>query len=667
MPLPLPYKYTSSERGIFRAAKELCRFVMTTIVVANASKCTVNAASIIAAARSSRKSVASHSLLAVKSVVTGVEENPIDLWHCHGFAAFTAADADADAESRPFDAHLDELFTLSTSSTQDSYPYPSKNVASLSPGIDNWEWEETLGLSLDNQLLFNKQGIPSPVSSEISKNALVIIRGGEHRPMDMMATTRTTATLPRHGKPRSRASSTSTAIFANMKRRAKQNTSLQWLRVQTLILLSLSRSNSQAQAKKSIPHSKQSFLYSASPAWNYSPQIDTHGFLSNKYKLQPGVWEQDARIGGKYGYKSMHTRGLDKLEVLVRQVPGDGNCLFHSLSTALSWVEDRVHLDFDESSSSSSCAEKDRQAEAAQEELDLHTRSEILRQISVDVLRPSSPKNRKRRRRNWRQKPLFLQGSEFLRPTELLDVACSQYGMTGEEYCEQMRNNGVWGGGPEIVALCNYLKRPIHIYELIDVEIRKGRNGIRKIKRDDEDEDGGGGGDDNQEEVEPEFRLRRMACFGSPKFDYREPLHILSADCRFPDLHPGQQACAGNHFMALFPEKTGRRASSYSQNGVRVRSGGTFSRQPLHRRRARSDSIFARREVLSKYLTAGGDNGTSQNGIMDNIMKLVNRKVDDSHEIEVESTIACDNPLQALQRWCGGRRVAFTDVFADQW
>lgn len=50
------------ERGIFRATKELCRFVMTTIVVANATKCTASAASIItnyhkaAAARSSRKS-----------------------------------------------------------------------------------------------------------------------------------------------------------------------------------------------------------------------------------------------------------------------------------------------------------------------------------------------------------------------------------------------------------------------------------------------------------------------------------------------------------------------------------------------------------------------------------------------------------------------------------
>lgn len=50
-----------------------------------------------------------------------------------------------------------------------------------------------------------------------------------------------------------------------------------------------------------------------------------------------------------------------------------------------------------------------------------------------------------------------------------------------------------------------------------------------------------------------EFCLRRMACFGSPKYDRKEPLHILSADSRFPDVAPGRQVASGNHFLALFP------------------------------------------------------------------------------------------------------------------
>jgi hypothetical protein len=44
-----------------------------------------------------------------------------------------------------------------------------------------------------------------------------------------------------------------------------------------------------------------------------------------------------------------------------------------------------------------------------------------------------------------------------------------------------------------------------------------------------------------------------MACFGSPRFDKQQALHILSADSRFPDIRPGQQLAHGNHFLAVFP------------------------------------------------------------------------------------------------------------------
>lgn len=44
-----------------------------------------------------------------------------------------------------------------------------------------------------------------------------------------------------------------------------------------------------------------------------------------------------------------------------------------------------------------------------------------------------------------------------------------------------------------------------------------------------------------------------MACFGSPKFDKKEPFHILSADSRFPDVAVGKQLPSGNHFLAVFP------------------------------------------------------------------------------------------------------------------
>ncbi len=59
---------------------------------------------------------------------------------------------------------------------------------------------------------------------------------------------------------------------------------------------------------------------------------------------------------------------------------------------------------------------------------------------------------------------------------------------------------------------------------------------------------------DNDQPKKPTFILKRMACFGSPRFDGKKALHILSADSRFPDIQPGQQMAAGNHFLSVFPD-----------------------------------------------------------------------------------------------------------------
>ena len=64
---------------------------------------------------------------------------------------------------------------------------------------------------------------------------------------------------------------------------------------------------------------------------------------------------------------------------------------------------------------------------------------------------------------NVPRKRLFLQGEEYLEANELLGPAAAQCELDGEEYCELMRKESYWGGGPEIVALCNYLQRPIHM------------------------------------------------------------------------------------------------------------------------------------------------------------------------------------------------------------
>jgi hypothetical protein len=91
------------------------------------------------------------------------------------------------------------------------------------------------------------------------------------------------------------------------------------------------------------------------------------------------------------------------------------------------------------------------------------------------------------------------------------------------------------------------------------------------------------------------FCLRRMAFFGSPKFDRRPTLHILSADSRVPDLEPGQQLAAGNHSLAVFPRqriKSKRRRLrgggddnyySYYWNTARNKIYDNRERRPLRR------------------------------------------------------------------------------------
>ena len=252
----------------------------------------------------------------------------------------------------------------------------------------------------------------------------------------------------------------------------------------------------------SLPRSsKSSRRWSSSstqsyPPWNTSPHIQYDGFLRDEFRRVPGEWEEEVRL---------RTRQRLETRCRIRQVPGDGNCLFHSISLCLQHATNGTHWDI------SKCLE------------DLFLHSQQLRQQAVDCLR--QPHRR-----------LFLQGRETLKSAELVQAAAQQYGLSSEEYCAAMEQDCVWGGGPEIVALSNLLQRPIHVYELAT-----GRSTPR------------GGGSSTSSTGSDTFVLRRMACFGSPRFDRREALHILSADSRFPDLLPGEQLSAGNHFLAVFP------------------------------------------------------------------------------------------------------------------
>lgn len=262
------------------------------------------------------------------------------------------------------------------------------------------------------------------------------------------------------------------------------------------------------------------------PPWNPSPKIDPHGFLADLYPRSPGDWEHLANIRGKYGPRQRsYPRNLLTTPVEIRQVPGDGNCLFHSIAACLHQAANGTHLPMD----------------SHERILELRCKSLELRNAAVDVLQNLSGKGRRK---------LFLQGDEYLEARELLAAAAAQFELEGEEYCELMRKESYWGGGPEIVALCNHLQRPIHIYEVVPTSSQKNN---KKIDQTYDEEDDIANNEKFAKSTCNQFTLRRMACFGSPKYDRKEPLHILSADSRFPDVEPKRIRRVGNHFLALFP------------------------------------------------------------------------------------------------------------------
>ena len=297
------------------------------------------------------------------------------------------------------------------------------------------------------------------------------------------------------------------------------------------VVLVVSVNGDSSSGSTSIPRSQNRVGYGLNsaaryPPWNPSPHIDDNGFLHKRYARVPGEWEKEIKIRRR--------RNQPPLEwpVIIRQVPGDGNCLFHSISTCYAHAVNGTHLDMKNNVENLKW---------------LYRNSAKLRQQAVDCL-------------EQKRKLLFLQDQEYLRSQDLVDAAASQYSISGPEYCRLMRQNSYWGGGPEIVALCNVLQRPIHVYELfVDDDPESDENNKNSNKKDDN--------------IERKFVLRRMACFGSPKFDKQSALHILSADSRFPDIIPGQQAESGNHFMAMFPEEREQSQKNQKKKKRRIRGG----------------------------------------------------------------------------------------------
>jgi hypothetical protein len=181
----------------------------------------------------------------------------------------------------------------------------------------------------------------------------------------------------------------------------------------------------------------------------------------------------------------------------ICQVPGDCACLFYSLAICIRFVQDK--------------------SQPPLFDVKLSELSASLRKKSVDILTDSS-------------KILYMGQGAVILSSKLLEAVTAKYKISEEDYkvpiqtTKSLLLHNTWGGLPEIIALSNHYKVPIHVYELHSSGISQDQ-----------------------------FQLKILAKFGSPFFDSKSPLQILFADGRFPNVVSGQQIETGDHFLALYP------------------------------------------------------------------------------------------------------------------
>jgi hypothetical protein len=205
--------------------------------------------------------------------------------------------------------------------------------------------------------------------------------------------------------------------------------------------------------------------------------------LPNKTKVDPPT---DFPLPLEYRVK-----GNSSKKFKICQVPGDFASLFYSLAICIRLGQDKDQpplLD-----------------------VELSELSNSLRKKSVEILTDSS-------------RVLYMEQGAAMLSSKLLEAVTADYKISEEEHLQEILLRNTWGGVPEIIALSNHYKVPIHIYELHSSEI-------------------------SQEQ----FQLKILAKFGSPFFDSKSPLQILFVDGRFPNVVSGQQIETGDHFLALCP------------------------------------------------------------------------------------------------------------------
>jgi hypothetical protein len=231
---------------------------------------------------------------------------------------------------------------------------------------------------------------------------------------------------------------------------------------------------------------------------------DDNWFLTGSYFVLQESSEAPVAEDGKLS----KAKAVEPVQVQIRQVPGNGSCLFHAIAAGILYND------------SSSTKQNKKQHPTMSEILQL---SSQLRTQAVDVLANGIKHN----------KELVMQKEETICAAELVSLASQQYEITPDEYLNRMRDEKVWGGGPEIVALANRLGRHIVLLETLHCDSTMSSELSNSL-------------DDS-------ICLKVSARFGSSQLEHDElksPIYILSSNQRFPEC---RREARDNHFLAVFP------------------------------------------------------------------------------------------------------------------
>ncbi|GFH52695.1 hypothetical protein CTEN210_09171 [Chaetoceros tenuissimus] len=133
----------------------------------------------------------------------------------------------------------------------------------------------------------------------------------------------------------------------------------------------------------------------------------------------------------KYCMKNIENDECEQ-KALLKQVPGNGSCLFYALASSLLYLK---------------------KGDAKMEWKVIEEKAKQLRYLAVRTL----------------QNPnlvLTISKEDRIKSSDLLSAVAASFGMNSEQYLANMNRSRCWGGGPEIIALSHALKCSICLYHI---------------------------------------------------------------------------------------------------------------------------------------------------------------------------------------------------------